>query len=423
MKKSSIILLSSFLALSLLGCSGNQNESSGSNGKPSASNQAQESWMDVKSLKSVYVDTGIFDHIGFAVPAANLTKQNIIEGVKYHASSFTLENETKPDTFMRKFANGLSGGDLESFTSSNGLTVAVPKQDKLNYVTLDNAMQIAKDNGLMMRGHVLVWHSQTPKAFFCEDYSPSNQYVSPAEMDARQEWYIKSVLEHITAWESANNNGKRIIYAWDVVNEALSDSANAVNYLRDSTSSPWYAIYQSGDYIVNAFRYANKYAPEDVLLAYNDYNEFQGDKHNGYLKIIDSILAAKDDKLLPARIDIAGMQSHNQTGWPSSQEYEACIQHFIDKGLDVQITELDITGSWKGGNNFERAEPDAQKRTYYNYFKLYQKYRKTQSSHGITGITFWGISDETSWRGSASPLLFKFYKTKPAYYGVIQAAE
>lgn len=379
-------------------------------------------WTECTSLKSVYVDSGIFDHIGFAVPAANLTRNNIIEGVKHHASSITLENETKPDTILRGLYTGVAESDMEEFVSSKGLKIRVPKKGKFNFAPLDNTMKICKENGLKMRGHVLVWHSQTPRAFFLQDYSNGKPYVSKEEMDARQEWYIKSVLEHVRNWEKVNNNDERIIYAWDIVNEALSDSATKTNYLRDGNSSPWFAIYKSDEFIVNAFRYANLYAPKDLLLAYNDYNEFQGDRHSGYLKIIDAVLAAKDDKVLPSRLDIAGIQSHNQTGWPSLSEYETCLKNFIDKGLDIQVTELDITGSWKGGNNFEKAEPQAQKRIYNAYFKLYQKYRKNGNNHGVTGITFWGITDEASWRGSAAPLLFSNFKTKPAYYGVIEAA-
>lgn len=428
MKKQIYFTVLAAVALITLSCCSKKaepvkNEAPKSEVKAEAPAVVSEGWLDCTSLKSIYVDSGIFEHIGFAVPAYNLAKQNIMDGIKYHVSSITLENETKPDTFMRNFANGITIDDMEIFTSSKGVSIRVPIQERIHFITLDNAMKNCKENGIMMRGHVLVWHSQTPRAFFCEEFNPGKPFVSIEEMDARQEWYIKSVLEHVTAWEKANNDGKHIIYAWDVVNEALSDNATADNYLRDASSSAWYAIYQSEDYIVNAFRYANKYAPKDLLLAYNDYNEFQGEKHNGYLKIIDSILDAKDDKTLPARIDIAGMQSHNQTAWPSISEYETCIKNFIAKGLDIQVTELDITGSWKGGNNFEKANPEAQKKTYYDYFKLYQKYRKTDSTNGISGITFWGITDEVSWRGAAAPLLFKGFKTKPAYYGVIEAAK
>jgi len=380
-------------------------------------------WTQAPSLKEAYVDSGIFDHIGFAVPAMNLSKPSIQAGLKQQVNSVTLENEFKPDSIMKNFSGGIGAAAMEPFTSSKGVTIDVPKPYKLNFATVDRAMFDCLDMGIQMRGHVLVWHSQTPKAFFRENFDSSKPAVTAEEMEARQEWYIKSVLEHVQDWENKNNNGNHVIYAWDVVNEALSDNANSVFYLRDGNTSSWYRIFQSDVYIVNAFRYANKYAPKDVLLAYNDYNEFQGDKHQGYLKLLDSIIAAREDEELPARIDVAGMQSHNQAGWPSPAEYENCIRNFIAKGLDVQITELDITGSWKGGNNFDRPDPEVQAKTYATYFNIYQKLRKTETSHGVTGITFWGITDEASWRGSATPLLFSSFKTKPAFWGVLNACE
>lgn len=416
MKKSSIfIILAALTATLLVSC--------GTDKKREPVVNKNVNWTQAPSLKEAYVDSGIFDHIGFAIPASNLSKPINKQGLKYQASSVTLENELKPDTVMRNFASGIGAPAMETFTSTKGLVIEVPKQNKLNFVPLDYALEDCRETGLKMRGHVLVWHSQTPKAFFCQSFSSSNPLVQADEMEARQEWYIKSVLEHVAQWEKANNEGEHIIYAWDVVNEALSDSANSVNYLRDSSSSKWFQIFRSDEYIVNAFRYANKYAPSDILLAYNDYNEFQGDKHQGYLKLLDAILAAAEDEELPARIDIAGMQSHNQTGWPSIPEYETCIRDFINKGLDVQITELDITGSWKGGNNFDRPTPESQAKTYNAYFKLFQKYRKTETSHGVTGITFWGINDETSWRGAATPLLFSNYQTKEAFWGVMEALD
>ena len=68
---------------------------------------------------------------------------------------------------------------------------------------------MARSLGIQMRGHVLVWHSQTPKWFFKENYSTDANaaYVDKATMTARQEWYIKSVLEHIKDREDKNNNG------------------------------------------------------------------------------------------------------------------------------------------------------------------------------------------------------------------------
>lgn len=415
MKK--LLITFSLISAALLGLI-----SCGTDIKPEPANK-NISWTEAPSLKEAYVDTGLFEHIGFAVPAMNLGKANIQNGLKHHATSVTLENEFKPDAIMKNFSGGIGAAAMEPFTSTKGITIDVPKQNKLNFTTVDQALLECLDMGIKMRGHVLVWHSQTPKAFFCEDFNSGKPLVNADVMEARQEWYIKSVLEHVKQWEERVTNGEHIIYAWDVVNEALSDNANSINYLRDGGSSNWFKIFKNDEYIINAFRYANKYAPKDVLLCYNDYNEFQGDKHLGYLKILDAVIAHRNDSELPTRIDVAGMQSHNQTGWPSPAEYEACIRHFIEKGLDVQITELDITGSWKGGNNFDRPKTEVQAKTYAAYFNIYQKLRKTEGKHGVTGITFWGINDEISWRAMATPLIFSNYKTKDAFWAVLNACE
>lgn len=384
--------------------------------------------LKVPSLKEVFKGTGI-EHIGFAVEQPELigdaTKQEIL---KYHATTTTMGNEFKPDFLFAWQLNAST--PTRSFTSTfNGKTIQVPK-NLPGLANTDKYLEKCKELGIKMRGHVLVWYSQTPKAFFCENFDQNKAFVKADEMTARQEWYIKTVLDYVAAWEAENSPDEHIIYTWDVVNEALSDGAAPNAYLRSTDNSNWAAVYgkENYEYIINAFRFANKYAPKDVLLAYNDYNEASGNKYQGYLKILDQILAHKNDSTLPTRIDVAGMQSHNQPSYPSVSEYETAIRTFISKGLDVQVTELDITGKNRDSSyqTFDPPSSKAQKSTYNDYFKIYLKYAKTPGkAHGVTGVTFWGINDENSWRASGEPLLFKKYGgkyyAKDAYYGVIEA--
>ncbi|MCQ2574342.1 MAG: endo-1,4-beta-xylanase [Treponema sp.] len=390
----------------------------------------------VSSLKELLKDSGI-EHIGFAVESNELLNDSEKQAIlKHHATTTTMGNEFKPD-FLFAWQLNSSTGKAEKFTASNGITIDVPATLP-GLVNADKYLAKCKDLGIKMRGHVLVWYSQTPAEFFDKNYeatqsgytkTPKNP-VDKATMTARQEWYIKTVLEHVKEWEKENSPDEHVIYTWDVVNEALSDGAAAGAYLRKDNNSNWAAIYgnENYEYIINAFRFANKYAPKDVLLAYNDYNEASGAKHQGYLKIIDEILAHQNDSELPTRINIAGMQSHNQPDFPSLSDYEKAIKNFIEKGLDVQVTELDITGSAKDSSyqTFNPPTSNAQKSTYNAYFKLYLKYAKTaEKAHGVTGVTLWGINDENSWRASGEPLLFKKYNgkyyAKDAYYGVIEA--
>ena len=59
------------------------------------------------------------------------------------------------------------------------------------------------DRKIRIRGHVLVWHSQTPEWFFHENYDISQPYVDKDTMNRRLEWYISSVFDHYFG-EAAN---------------------------------------------------------------------------------------------------------------------------------------------------------------------------------------------------------------------------
>jgi endo-1,4-beta-xylanase len=228
-------------------------------------------------------------------------------------------------------------------------------------------------------------------------------------------------------WEDKNNNGERIIYCWDVVNEAADDSGTQLR-----SASNWYKIYNDDEFIVNAFRFANKYAPKDVLLAYNDYNECQSNKTEMILKIIKSVQSHENDADLPTRIDVMGMQSHNKYGTPSVSTCESTIKKYLATGLDVHITELDI------GALTTTDAKDAQKlkKEYKDYFKMYLKYAKKGDEPGVSSVTIWGITDGSTWLNSEGqqqwlnyvkpqyPLLFDDdYYAKPAFYGVLEAAQ
>lgn len=390
------------------------------------------SWMEAPSLKDAYV--GKIDYIGVAVPHTQwpsntkiFPSASIQTGIKHHFNSVTMENEMKPDSIMGTYYPG-APKNFEDFTDSFGNTIKVPK-NQLQFGTVDQCLNIAKKNGIKMRGHVLVWHSQTADWFFKEGYKSSGKLVDKATMTARQEWYIKSVLEHIKEWEDENNDGKRIIYCWDVVNEAANDGGTK---LRDGGSN-WYSIYKNDEFIVNAFRFANKYAPKDVLLAYNDYNECMSNKRAMILKIIDSVKSHEKDSKLPTRIDVLGMQSHVKQGNPSIAEYEKTIQMYAAKGLDVHITEIEIASMSKA----DAENPEKLKQSYKDTFEMFLRNAKTQNKNGITGVTFWGLHDGVTWLNVPSngqlrwlnnvhqyPLIFdENLNTKPAFYGVLEAAE
>ncbi len=372
----------------------------------------QENWLDVPAIKDAYKD--YFDYFGFAVPETQLSNDSIMKGISYQASCFTCENECKPDFIF----NWAGPGTLTDFRAEDGKTYEVPSTLS-GFTRLDKILNIAKKYGMKMRGHVLVWHNQTPTWFFRENYSADGAFVDKAIMTARQEWYIKSVLEFVHQWEKENNDNKRIILTWDVVNEACTDGGWTDNPMR--TESPWFKIYGDDTFIVNAFRFANRYAPADVKLAYNDYSCYAPNKTKAICRVVQNIQADRN-----ARIDVVGMQSHVSMSYPTLADYEKAVQAFLALGVDVQVTEMEIAFGGRLATQEDLAK------LYANYFNLFLKYRKLPGQHGISGVTLWGTKDEVSWiRNNADasnkvqrPLLFeKEYECKPAFWSVLETAQ
>ena len=381
----------------------------------SSNAKAPQNWLEVAGVKDALKD--YFDYFGFCISYNNTFHEPLLQqGLPHHANCVTMENEFKPDFIF----GWTKPAKFKDFRGEDGKIYQVPA-DIPNFKQMDSILSDMKKLGLKLRGHTLVWHSQTPAWFFHKNYEMNGELnlVNPDEMNARMEWYIKSVLEHVAEWEKQNNNGEHMIFAWDVVNEAASDNATESNFLRDASSSNWYAIYKDETFIVNAFRYANKYAPKDVKLVYNDYSCSSYAKNKAICKIIDAIQAAPD-----ARIDAAGMQTHIGIN-DSVETFETAVKNFLAKGINVQITEMDVANGSSSYNAMKL------KQCYKNYFKMFIKNRKQPGKNGIEGITLWGVRDEWTWlngmhKGNIQyPLLFRGndFTCKPAYYGVIEATE
>ncbi|MBQ8598078.1 MAG: endo-1,4-beta-xylanase, partial [Lachnospiraceae bacterium] len=288
--------------------------------------------------------------------------------------------------------------------------------------------------------HVLVWHSQTPEWFFHEDYDKEKPYVTAEVMNLRLEWYIKSVLQHFTGEDSKY---KDMFYGWDVLNEAISDGTgtyrsekeNASESLSNDThgsNSSWWAVYQSEEYIINAFTYANKYAPESLELYYNDYNECNLVKRNGILALLQTV---KDHEGAPGegtRISGMGMQGHYNMDNPSASDIEYSIKEYSKVVGKVQITELDMraSDSYTGTEESKLEEYEAQRKRYNMIYYGIKSAVNTGEDVQFDGITFWGTVDHYSWLQSRSdvgggnttglpccPLLFdENYQPKPCFY-------
>lgn len=338
-----------------------------------------------------------FGKSGAAVTYSQLTDATTLNFIKTHYNSITMGNEMKPDFVLgwntpttQTVATAKTNG---YYIPSNYTESTVPV---INYTTVDAILKICYDNGLKLRGHTLVWHAQTPDWFFRTGYSTTGAYVSQSVMNARLEMYIKSFMKHV----HTSSYGS-VVYAWDVVNEYVH-----------ATTSGWSAVYGSGlgntpGYVKSAFQYASDYLTSigkrsSVSLFYNDFNE--------WLSTSDIVSLVNFINSSSKLCDGIGMQTHMSTTYPTVSAYLTAMQTFVNTGLEVQVTEIDV------GNTSA-----SEQATYvYNLLKGIIGIKKAGGN--ITGITWWGVADPDSWRADEKPLLFSSVGVaKASYTSALQA--
>ena len=269
--------------------------------------------------------------------------------------------------------------EFNSVTPENAMKMGPvhPREGFYNWRDADSIVAFAQRNGLKMRGHTLVWHSQAPEWFFT---NASGDTVS-------KEVLLQRMKEHITA---VVNRYKGNVYAWDVVNEVISD--NRSEFYRQS---PFMRIIGE-EFIEKAFQFAHEADPK-ALLFYNDYNEIDPVKRE---KIFTMVQRLKQ-KGVP--IHGLGLQGHWAINEPSYGQLDSTLGRFAQLVLPLHITEIDISVYPKEhqarekktvdmDTTFSPAKEQAQLEKYKMCFQLFRKYNQY-----IQSVTFWNISDRHSW--------------------------
>lgn len=415
-----------------------ETETTDSGAEESASESEAEEAKAVPILKDAVMEK-VGCRIGCAATASELQDPKVWEIITTHFNAITFGNELKPDCLF-DYSNGRVPGIEEA--ELNGEIIQVPKIGYSRVTKmLDKVLEWNEqnpDNQIKVRGHVLVWHAQTPEWFFHEDYDKTKDYVDKETMDKRLEWYIKTVLTHFTGPDSKY---KDMFYGWDVVNEAVSDGGgirtdheNPSESLSQDThgsNSSWYHIYQSDEYIINAFKYANKYAPADLELYYNDYNECTHPKMNSIAELLTKIKENEGEPGVGTRISGMGMQGHYDMSNPGMDRIELAATTYGKIVGNVQLTELDLKArdSYDGSEESKKEEYEKQASRYRIIYLMMENTGKKEGIN-LTGITFWGTVDHYSWLQSRSnvgggsttglkqcPLLFdENYEPKPCFY-------
>ncbi|MFG6300838.1 MULTISPECIES: endo-1,4-beta-xylanase [Streptomyces] len=288
-------------------------------------------------------------YFGTAVAAGHLGEADYAATLDREFNSATPENEMKWDA-------------------------TEPSRGTFTFSAADRVVDHARAQGMDVRGHTLVWHSQLPSWVGA---------LGAADLRGAMNDHINQVMGRY----------KGQIHSWDVVNEAFQDGDSGAR-----RSSPFQDKLGDG-YIEEAFRTARAADPA-AKLCYNDYNT---DGVNAKSTAVYAMV--KDFKARGVPIDCVGFQGHFNSNSPVPADLRANLQRFADLGVDVQITELDIEGSGT-------AQADAYARVVDACLAVDR----------CTGITVWGVTDKYSWRSGGTPLLFDGnYDAKPAYDAVLAA--
>lgn len=385
---------------------------------------------------------------GTAIMLSEISDDTLMELVEKHFNAVTFGNELKPDALFNYQIDGNSVPTKTITFEGEELQVPIVNDagDSLDFSRADAmADKILEwnnahpDQKIRIRGHVLVWHSQTQEWFFHENYDITKPYVNKETMNRRLEWFISSVFDHYFG-EAANGKYDGLFYGWDVVNEAVIgntyrtdkvSAAESLSEIRHGNNSSWWHVYESNEFIINAFKYANKYAPANVELYYNDFGETDNTKCEGIVKLINDVKSAEG-----TRLDALGMQAHYNVDGFSAAQFKSVAKKYAQAAGKVQLTELDFKASSTYDGTAATKESEYTKMAYCHK-NLYEAIKALKAEGAnVSGITVWGVIEPNSWLHSQSdlgggasgsaqcPLLFDGnYKAKPAYWAYVDASK
>ena len=349
-----------------------------------AAQPRQQDRQDDGGLKDAY--DGYF-RIGVAINVRNLTPDQ--EALVTHEfNSVTCENAMKP---------------IETH----------PSEGVWTFERADSIANFCRRNGLRMRGHNLLWHSQGTDWML---YDKKGNFV-------KKEIFLSRLKEHIFTVVSRY---KDVCYCWDVVNEVVADQQRPARGNRPAdpmfrqSAYYRYSVEKLGAedaFIRYAFEFAHEADP-DAILFLNDYSECDPGKCDRICTIVKNL----QDQGVP--VTGIGMQGHYNIYGPTADEIDAAITRYSQLVRHIHVTELDVRANQEMGGQLHFSRQGMELKPYvkalhtamYNdLFRVLRKHRDV-----IEAVTFWNLSDRDSWVGTANyPLLFdKDMKPKEAYWAV-----
>ena len=335
-----------------------------------------------KTLKDVFGEHGM--KIGTCISANVINNKQMADLVFGQYNSLTMENAMKPDYILNQ----------EKSIASGELTVEFNQEAR-------SILAWAKEHNFTMRGHTLIWYSQTPDWIFRDGFDKNGVYVNREEMLTRMEALISGVFAELKKLGYLD-----LFYAYDVINEAIMEDGS----IRENN---WTKII-GDDYLWYAFYFADQYAPETIDLYYNDYNEqYKADS------LVEFVETLKDNEGRYL-IDGIGLQAHLFTA-DDLTNYLNAVDILAETGLKLELTEIDI-GLGKYQSPLSPTDENLREQGRYCYELINGLFERADAgSINMDAVTFWGFSDGISWRREYSPQLYDSdLDPKYALYGALQ---
>ena len=338
---------------------------------------------DIPSLKDVVA--GEF-RIGAAISPAAVTESHHADLLRKHFTSVTPGNAMKFGPIHPTL------GEADS---------------NYSFGDADTIANFARTNGLTVRGHTFVWHTQTPGWLF-KDASGAALTPSAATkalMLQRLEAHIRKVMGRY----------RDVVSTWDVVNEVVDpDQADGLR------RSDWYNLAGPTDFIDRAFQVAYELAPQ-ARLCLNDYSTHDPRKRAAMVTVLEGM------KSRGVPVNCVGHQMHVNVAGPDPSAIPGTIAPFTALGLTSQITEMDMSVYADSTSRYDVVPPEVlflQASRYRAFLKQFRLLKGT-----IDSVTFWGLADDDTWLSAfpitrlERPLLFDdTLQAKPAYWGVVDSA-
>ncbi|WP_028610052.1 endo-1,4-beta-xylanase [Paenibacillus harenae] len=291
-----------------------------------------------------------------------------------------------------------------------------PAEGHFTWGNADRIVEFAKENGMEVRFHALVWHSQVGAWFFKDaDGKPMVDETDPAKREANKKLLLERLGTHV---RTIVGRYKDDIHSWDVVNEVIEPGDPD-----GMRASDWYKI-TGTDYIETAFRAAREAGGPEAKLYINDYGTDNPAKRDRLYELVKEM----QGKGVP--IDGVGHQTHISIYGPTVDSIVESMRKFGELGLDNLVTELDMSiYAWNDRKDFGAEIPDdVLKKQADRYRELFEAFKANKDI--LSGVVFWGIADDHTWLNSfpvkrtEAPLLFdKQLQAKPAFWAVVDPSK